>query len=115
MQTHQRERAVAHVPPGTSRVAPGTITSPVPSKRILGQTVTPWLWGYGLFHGSAGSTDNLILCYASVGLGLSPAVVGMVDATSSAALVLGAVLLSVVLARVRNQRAAFALSMAGTG
>ncbi len=115
MQTQQRPGSERRPPSGGRRSLPEQHVPPVPTKRVLGKTVVPWLWGYGVFQGSVGSVDSLVLFYMAVGLGLSPAAVGIVDAAGSVSLALGALLLTFLLARIPNQRLVFVLSMGGTG
>ena len=105
-----------HTPQGAaqlpSRAAPPAVASRPTNSSIR---MPRWMYGYGVFQGSAATGDSLILFFGATVLGLSPALVGMLDAVSSIALSVGAIVLAVFLNRIRQTDKLFVISLGGVG
>ena len=68
-----------------------------------------------MFQGSASAADSLILFFGAAVLGLSPALIGFLDAARTIALSLGAIGLALGMNHIRQTDKLFVVSLAGVG
>ncbi|MBI2871583.1 MAG: MFS transporter [Chloroflexi bacterium] len=102
-----RPQAALDAPPATQARPAASKDGPLKVPR--------WMYGYGLFQGSAVSGDSLTLLWGAAVLGMSPAMVGLLDAVGSIAFALGILALVFLVPRMSHSNNLFIFSVVGVG